>query len=166
MMATRQSVLFATVMFLILGCAQAIQPKSAPATPNYCSRFICLEVDRLSDGDTTVETVSQSLETHITINTRYGKTLLAAAAHSNCNPEPRIRLERNIDKYQGAGCVAGPETGAVRINVTFIPIVTPEDKTNPVGFPVLGVWAVDETPMSFWERGYSLRLGSATVFGW
>jgi hypothetical protein len=110
--------------------------------------------------------ISQKLEADITINTKYGKTLIAVAGRSDCSPESRIRLERNIDKYQGVGCVASPEAGAVQINVTFIPAAIPEGKSNPVGFPVLGVWAVDETPISFWERGYSLRLGPATGFGW
>lgn len=158
---------FGIVMALPQLYAHATQPENVPDAPNYCSRFVCLEIDRLSSGDTKVESTSTDRKTEVEIRNNFGVTRLVLNGQNSCNSTPVIRLKEVSGNYQGLGCLRFPSGLAVaEIKVTFSPKVLSYRGDNPVGFPLSGAWAVDEAPVSFWERGYSLRLGPATKFSW
>lgn len=157
-----------SVVFLIQGCVHAEERGGTPSSPNYCAKGVCLEVDQLSGEGVNVKTTTEKSQTEIEINNRSGKTILRLLPVSlgTCESKPIIQLKSEAGLYRGSGCLEPPAGNVTtKAEITFMPSSTRESG-QPTGFPIFGIWAVDDSPVSFWENGYSLRLGPATKLGW
>lgn len=147
--------------------AQALAP--APS-PNFCTHGLCLEIAQLTSKAVEVETRTKNSRSEVVIRNAAGitKIFYSINTDSACRNQGDIQLRKIGRKYSGNGCVGLPDENAKWRYITFeyTPLNVGATEVARLGIPVLNIWGIDSSPLSFWGSGYALRVGESIRIKW
>lgn len=154
-------------LFLYCSCS-ASSIAAPPHSPNYCGPSVCLDISGFpSDLSVTSSTKIGGGGLILTVAGERGSTLITIEKRpgEECVSATDLELFSQDRTIRGSAFLVGP-VGVECFSVSMVDSPVEDVESIRGRFPITAIWAIENSPATFWEHGYALRLGPQLRITW
>jgi hypothetical protein len=151
------------LLFSLLLVSVSSVATTPPRAPNYCGPSVCLDISPSFgavsvEATTPIPTKNSGVKLLVTAGSDSAEITVTNASQENCAPKAELIVKGVARLSKGRAWVKSPdEQSCSEVVLEYVRGI--ERPGLLQAGPITAIWLIDQTPTTYWKKGYSLRIG-------